>query len=1051
MSISEPFIRRPVLTLLFSALMAVFGVTAYFQLPVSDLPDVEYPVIQVQVAYPGANPKIMAQNIASPLEKEFLKIQGIETVTSTSRQGFTQLTLEFTLDKGIDEAAPDVQSAINAAQSSLPGDLPSPPVYNKTNPNDQPILYIGLVSTTMTQGEIYDYAFNEIAQRINVVEGVSGVDVYGTPRAVRIRVDPEKLYARGLTFQDVARAIEQGSNLTSAGQIRGEELALTIVPNTQLDQAAQYGDLIVTYRDGAPVYLHELAEVIESVQNEDLLMKYTARGIPQEGVGVVLAVNKSTGANAVSVAEGIDELLPQLEDVMPPSVMMKVIYSRAETVINSVKDVQFTLSVAFILVVGIIFLFLGRIRDTIVPFVVMPMSLLMTFIAMRALNFNIDNLSLMALTLSIGFLVDDAIVFLENAVRRMQTYHESPLTAAINGAKEISFTIVATSVTLIAVFIPVLFMPGLLGRIFTEFGMTIIIVITMSTLLALTLTPMMCGQMLKAHEPDDTTFFERRAKALENFLLGIYGPALKLALGNRWLSVLVWIACIAGVGWFASLLPKTFLPEGDSGFMIGGALVKTGSSPEKVRDIQEALANTIESNPNVDQFVTVSNVPDFFNSNFIICFISVKDVEERIGQVPIQTVAGQLFGAGAMIPGAFSFFQPQPTLEISTTVDTKQGDYSFSIYGLDEQEVFGSAMQLFGILSSTPELFRDANPDLFLDNPELHLDLKRDLGSTLGVDAQDFAGLLQQAYAQDYSYLIKANNQQYQVIVEAAPEFRSEPGNFSNIFYNGIAPPEEGSLLTNALVPFESVADYNTVTGPLNINHIDNFSSVTLSFNLAPGASIGEATAFIEKTVDEMLPPSLTVEFRGEALIFQEAVDGGTTLLIVAIFIMYIVLGMLYESYAHPITVMAALPVALVGALGTLLLFGQELSLYAGIGLFMLLGIVQKNGIILIDFALMYRDQGKSARESIYEASLARFRPILMTTVSTLFGILPIALGIGADGDARVPLGLAIVGGLVVSQLITLFITPSFYLIFDWVQENVLDHIALFKRGERMT
>ncbi len=1051
MNLSAPFVQRPVLTLLLSLAAATFGFVAYTQLPVNDLPDVEYPVMQVSARYPGANPMVMAQNVASPLERELLKIRGVRSVSSSNRQGNTSITVEFALGRPIDLVAPDVQAAINAATRSLPADLPSPPTYQKTNPNQQPILYIGLVSTTLTEGDLYDIAFNQVAQEITTIDGVSAVDVYGSARAVRVRVNPAQLYQLGLTYADLDAAIRRETGLISAGSLEGQALSLTLVPDTQLERAEDYAGIILAYREGRPVFLRDVADVVESVDNEDRRLNYSSVQIPPGAVGVVLAVQKAIGANAVEVASAIDALLPVLDERIPDSIVMRVIYSRAKSIIASLDDVKVTLVLAFVLVVLIIFLFLGRVTDTLVPMVVMPMSLLLTFIAMQILGFTIDNLSLMALTLSIGFLVDDAIVFLENTVRRMQDLHETPYEAALNGAKEISFTIVATSVTLIAVFLPVVFMPGLLGRIFFEFGMVIIVVVIASTVLALTLTPMMCARFLKAHDPQKRTLVEKGAHALEELLLAVYRPLLRANLRFWWVSLLVWVGIVGLGAWAFTRLPLTFLPTGDSSFISGIFLTRTGSSPDRVGDWQGQIDQAILANPNVDQFVTVSGVGEFLQSNFIIAFVTLKPPGERVGGLSIEAVNGELLGATASIPGVIPALRPQPTLEISTTgAGRQQGEYAFTISGIDRDAVYAAAQQLQGAMfSQMGTLFANVQSDLFLDNPEVNIAIDREAAARYGVGTMELGRMLQEAYSLNFSYLIKSNNQQYQVIVEAAREFRQDAADLDLLFLQSGSEAPSDRLSGSRMVPFSAVASATATTGPISINQLNNFSAVTISFDLIPGVPVGQATGFIENSAREIVPANLKQEFRGQAESFLEAVEAGKYLGIVAFFAMFIALGILYESYTQPITVMSALPVALCGGLLTLLAFGESLSLYAGIGLFMLIGIVQKNGILLVDFALMRQEEGRDRVEAVYEASLERFRPILMTTLSTVFGVLPIALGFGADGEARRSLGLVIVGGLVVAQVVTLFLTPSFFLVSDWIQSNIVDRVPLLQRGQR--
>ncbi|GHB99368.1 multidrug transporter [Cerasicoccus arenae] len=1041
------------MTLLLALSVAAFGVWSYLTLPVSDLPNVDYPVIQVTASYPGASPQIMAANVASPLEQQFLQIQGIELITSNNTQGNSNIVLQFDLSKSIDAAATDVQSAITRAQGDLPTDLPSPPSYTKTNPNAQPVIYLGLVSTTMTEGDIYDYAFTQVAQRMQIINGVSAVNVYGSKRAVQVQLNPQELYNRGLTFDQVTQAVQGSTNTLGAGEYKGNTINMTLQPNAQLTTPEEYANIIVAVKNDRPIYLRDLGDVVEGIQAEDFNIDYWSPLVPPNAAGVVLAVQKADGANDVEIANAVKAMIPELQAQIPQSIAMSVIYDRSKTIVASVEDVEETLLIAFVLVCGTIFLFLGRARDTIIPMVALPMALLLTFVVMKLCGYTLDNLSLMALTLSIGFLVDDAVVFLENMVRRMEDYGEDPLTATMEGAKEISFTILSMTLSLAAVFIPLVFMGGLMGRIFREFGVTITVAVVMSGLVSLSLTPLMCARMLKSHNDGEETFMQKIANRLEKACLGFYDPTLRFFLKHKWISALAWVACMAGVVGFGYMVPKTFIPVGDSGFIQGAFIADTGASADDLKRYQARVKAVIEENPYVDNFVTVSGVSGFAQSNFILTFISLIDVSERPA---IDVVDTQLRAALAGIPGILPAIQPNPSLEISTgATSTTLGNYAYSLSGLDTDKVYETSEKLVAEMMKSG-FFSSVHSDLYLSNPQIEMEFWRPLGSAYGVTANNFATVLKDAYSLNYSYLIKSPFQQYQVIVAAQPEWRSKAPDLDSLYFQSAF--NQSELFTsdsnvfdiqNNLVPFASIATYHEDVGPLAVNHINNFSSVTIYYNIKEGAAVGDANNFVKETVKKLSTPDVMTSFQGQALMFEETIVSMAVMAIVAIFVMYVILGILYESWVHPVTVLTALPVAVVGGLATLLLLGQELSLYAGIGMFMLMGIVKKNGIMMIDFTIQRQADGLSPIDAVHEACMERFRPIIMTTAAALLGAVPIAIGWGADAAARKPLGSAIVGGLIVSQLITLYVTPALFLYFEWFEKHVMDKIPLFTRGER--
>src|SRR6266511_2898251 len=919
MNLSEPFIRRPVMTVVLTVSAILFGSLSYFRLPVNDLPAVDYPVIQVQVSYPGASPDTMANNIATPLERQFMQINGLELITSRNTQGNTSLTLQFSLDKDIDAAATDVQTAISQATGALPIDLPSPPTFSKTNPSDQPIMYIAMASDSMTRGQLYSYATTQVGPRISIVPGVSRVDVFGTKSAIRIKANPAAMWARGISIDDVSNAIRNATSYTGAGQFDASSGTALLRPKGQLETAEQYNELIVGASGGAPVYLRDVATARESVQDERIDMRMWARGYPVPTATAIIAVNRQAGANVVEVAEGIRKLLPVIGAELPGSIRITPVYDRSQTIVHSVRDVQVTLMIAFLLVVVVIFIFLGRATDTLIPAVALPLSLLLTFISMRLLGYSLDNLSLMALTLAIGFLVDDAIVFLENTVRRMER-GERAFEATLNSAREISFTI----------------------------------------------------------------------------------------------------------------LSMTFLPPGDSSGVFGFFMGKEGSSPEQMRAIQDRVEETLHQDPNVLMNFTLTGLGQFLPSNAGISFITIKPPSER---APIQQVAGEMMGKINSNPGVLAFLRPFPVLEISTgATNQNQGQYAFALSGVSPGQVYETAGKLMAELGKY-QGFMSVSSDLLNNTPNLDIDLRRDRAKIYGVSEARILNLLRNAYSQNYLYLIKKPEDQYQVILEVEDAARSKPEDLSLLQIRS----DDG----RNLIPLRELVTWKTSLGPQAVNHINQFTSVSIFFNLKPGVPLGDAVDYINKKSAEITPPAVRASLQGEALTFSDTVRNLTILMLLAVFVMYVILAILYESYAHPLTVLSTLPPALIGGLLTLLLFGEEASLYAFVGLFMLMGIVKKNGILIVDFARQRVEDGQTPAMAIHDASMDRFRPIIMTTMAAVIGSLPIAVGFGADGASRKPLGLVIVGGLIVSQFITLYITPVIYLYLEQFQKKVLGASSL--------
>ena len=1035
--LSKPFIQRPVMTMLLTVSIIVFGILTFKQLAVNDLPAVDYPVISVSASYPGANPETMANTIATPLEKQFTQIPGLTLSTSSSTQGSTSITLQFDLNKSIDSAAIDVQAAIQRASGQLPNDLPSPPRFEKSNPNDQPVMYIALTSDTLTDGDLYKYATSQVQQRINILPGVSQVQIFGVKSAIRVKVDPGALASRNITFDELSTAVRAGSSYSGAGQFDGKDKSFVLRPNGQIENAEGYRNLIIARgKDNSPVYLRDVANVMDSVQDERLSRHFFARGYNVPASVIVMAVSRQAGANAVEVAQSITALLPQLRLELPGSINLIPTFDRAQSIVHSVEDVQVTLFIAFLLVIIVIFVFLGRAADTLIPVVALPLSLLVTFLAMWALNYSINNLTLMALTLAIGFLVDDAIVFLENVVRRSEA-GESIYRATLNSAGEISFTILSMTLSLAAVFIPLVFMPGLLGRIFREFAVTIIVAIFASGLISLTLTPLMCARLLKERGPGHKkSWMERFTEKFLKPIIHSYGRSLDWFLDHGWLALPIIAICGVGLWYFFTALPFTLLPTGDSGVIRGALLMQEGASPQQQRAMQDRLDPILQANPAVDKYFTVAGSGRAGSSGiFTVLFLTpAKD------RAPIEEVALQLRKSLSALPGIFPTLNPQPVLQINIgATGSAFGRYSYSLSGINPDEVYAAADALSAKFKDYPGFVAPPRSNLFRNQPNIDINIDRDRASLYGVSTTKLQNLLRAAYSQNFVYLIKQPDDQYQVIVEVDDKDRSNPEDLQQLY---VRPDGKDSL-----IPVRALTRNDPKLGLQAVNHTNQFTSVTFGLDTRPDVALGDVTAYIQKTAAEVLPPTVKGELQGEGLVLQQLFEALPFLVVAALFVMYVILGILYESYVHPITVLSTLFPAVVGGLLTLWLFNSTLSLYSVIGLFLLMGIVKKNGIMIVDFALHRLDEGYDLRSAIHEASVERFRPIIMTTLAALMGAVPLALGYGADGSSRRPLGLVIVGGLIISQLITLYITPVVYLALEWVQENILDRVPFLRSG----
>jgi HAE1 family hydrophobic/amphiphilic exporter-1 len=1008
-SIADVFIRRPVMTTLCSLAIVMFGFMAYRLLPVSDLPNVDFPTIQVNASLPGANPETMASSIATPLEKQFTTIAGLDSMTSTSILGSTSITLQFNLSRNIDAAAQDVQSAITATLSQLPPGMPSPPTFRKVNPADSPVLYLSLSSTTMPISQVDEYAETFLAERISMVSGVAQVQVYGSQKyAVRIQLDPKKLAARGIGIDEVAQAVQSANVNIPTGTLYGKQKAFTVQTHGQLTSAASYRPLLVAYRNGAPVRLEELGRVLDGVQNDK--SANWSNGEP----AVVLAVQRQPGTNTVEVVDNVKKLLPMFNAQVPAAMHIDILGDRSETIRASVDDVQFTLLLTVALVVMVIFLFLRNLSATIIPSLALPMSIIGTFAVMWALSYSLDNLSLMAITLAVGFVVDDAIVMLENIVRHMEMGKDA-YTAALDGAREIGFTILSMTVSLAAVFIPVLFMGGILGRLLHEFAVTIGAAILVSGFVSLTLTPMLCSRFLKPPKSERHGHLYAVTERYFDAMLDVYQRSLSWVMRHRPATMV-----FSGIILLATLLlfyviPKGFLPSEDNDELIIFTQAAQGISFDSMVKHQLAEVSLLKSSPNIRRFFAGVGVGGPGGStNTGILFVHLKPRSER--KLSVDQLIAKWRPLVNSVPGLRAFLSNPPPIQLGAQFTRSM--YQMTLQSPDTASLYKYAPILEDKMRQLKDL-RGVNSDLQVENPQVTVDIDRDKAHVLGVSAQSIEDALYTAYGARQISTIYAPNNEYWVIMEVEPQYQLDPSTLSLLYVRSSG---------GDLVPLDTVVKFTRSLGPLQINHFGQLPSATISFDLAPGASLGKALSEVRRLAANTLPDTVTPSFQGTAQAFESSMGNLGMLLVMTILVIYLVLGILYESFIHPVTILSGLPSAGFGALLTLCIFGMELDLFAFVGVIMLVGLVKKNAIMMIDFALdAQRNEGKRPAEAIFEGAIIRFRPIMMTTAAALMGTLPIALGIGAGAASRRPLGVAVVGGLFFSQFLTLYITPVFY------------------------
>jgi HAE1 family hydrophobic/amphiphilic exporter-1 len=998
----------------------LFGVAGYRLLPINDLPNVDFPTIVVNASLSGASPETMASSVATPLERQFSTIEGIDNMTSVNSLSSTQITLQFDLDRDIDDAAQDVQTAIARAVRLLPPGMPEPPSYRKVNPADQAILYLALTSRTLPIWELNEYADTIVGQRISTVRGVAQVRIFGAQKyAVRVQLNPDTLASRGIAIDEVGEALREANVNLPTGTLSGPLKAFTILTTGQLYRADAYRDIIVAYRNGSPVRLQELGRVIDSVEDDETTALYVDKDGSRRAV--MLAVQRQPGTNTVAVADAVKKLLPTLKSYLPPSVELHTRYDRSQSIRESIGEVKFTMVLTLGLVIMVIFLFLRNLSATVIPSLALPMSIVGTFAFMYLLGYSLNNLSMMALILAIGFVVDDAIVMLENIVRHMEM-GKRPLQAAFDGSKEIGFTIVSMTVSLAAVFIPVLFMGGVVGRLFNEFAVTICVAILISGFVSLTLTPMLCSRFMRSPDEEKHGRFYAVTERFFEGMFGAYKWSLRQVLNHRLATMAINGVILVATVYFFIAIPKGFIPNEDQGSILTITESSPGTSYEQMAKLQQAAVDIVRESPHIRNFFsTIGGSSGAANQGRMFLYLTPLSERPRS-----EEIIAQLRPKLAEIPGLKVFMQDPPEIRIGGQLT--KSSYQFALQSLNIDELYKYAPILEARLRDIPEL-DDVTSDLQNRNPQINVVIQRDKASVHGVTAEQVATALNNAYGNQWVSTIYAPEDQYRVVMELEQQYQMDPDALSRLYVNSS---------NEHLVPLDAVATITENLGPQTINHYGQFPAVTISFNVKPGISLGEAVEKVRDSAGQVLPGAITTSFQGAAKEFQESFQGLWLLLIFSILVIYMILGILYESFVHPLTILSGLPSAGFGALLTLMIFGVDLDVYSFVGLIMLIGIVKKNAIMQIDFALeAQRNEGKTPLDAIYQGCLVRFRPIMMTTMAALLGALPLALSYGAGAESRRTLGIAVVGGLLFSQLVTLYLTPVVFTYMDGLQEKL--------------